>query len=163
MSKKKQHVHVSEAANLDNDLWYWVTKDLTPEVIQRERERLKKEGRLIETETPFGTLSVLKHKAFDNDGMDEAFAVSPISEDSCKKLVDVAMIGSDHSAKVLVITQQAYNELTELIRETTGNSPENKQEVIEYINNRKFPADSFIRAGVSSFQIDELIIQPGWV
>ena len=145
---------------ITNDLWYWVTKDLTPEIIQQERQRMKDRGLIKDHETPFGTLSILKHEGL---GEDEAFTVSPISEDSCKKLVDVAMIGSDHSAKVLVITQQAYNELTELIRETTGNSPENKQEVIEYINNRKFPADSFIRAGVSSFQIDELIIQPGWV
>lgn len=46
MSDKDKKCHLSEVGNIDNDLWYQVTKDLTPEVIKKERDRLKKEGRL---------------------------------------------------------------------------------------------------------------------
>lgn len=139
----------------ENDLWYWVMKDVTPEVIKQERERMKKEGKLVEHETPFGTLSMLKHDGLEDD---QAFTVSPINEDRFKKLVDVAIVGGDRSVRALVVSKRTYNWLMA----STPEDVQTKEDLVRFINDRKFTAEQLMVIG-SDRQIDEIVIQPEFV
>jgi len=113
---------------------------------------MKKEGKLVEHETPFGTLSVLKHEGLDDD---QAFAVSPINEDRFIKLVDVAIVGGDRSVRALVVSQKTYDDMCRYAAAHNNGSPaKSKEELIKIINNTKHPG------AINPMQIDEILIQP---